>query len=68
VFEGLYDSEGFPPMILITAFGDARTHFLAKKLGAAAMFDKPFEVADLIAKANEIVAPLKRTHNYEPEN
>jgi DNA-binding response OmpR family regulator len=35
------------PFILITAFGDARTHDRARNLGAAAVFDKPFEMDDL---------------------
>jgi CheY-like chemotaxis protein len=35
------------PVILITAFGDDQTHAQARRLGAAAMLDKPFEVDDL---------------------
>jgi DNA-binding response OmpR family regulator len=35
------------PVILITAFGDAKTHAEARRLGAAAVFDKPFELDDL---------------------
>jgi DNA-binding response OmpR family regulator len=35
------------PFILITAFGDAASHALARRLGAAAMFDKPFDLHEL---------------------
>jgi CheY-like chemotaxis protein len=35
------------PIILITAFGDEETHNEASRLGATAVFDKPFEVDDL---------------------
>lgn len=34
------------PVILITAFGDERTHAEANRLGAAAVLDKPFELDD----------------------
>ncbi|MEO8876805.1 MAG: response regulator [Polyangiaceae bacterium] len=35
------------PVILITAFGDDALHREATRLGAAAVFDKPFDVDDL---------------------
>jgi len=37
------------PFVLITAFGDAEVHTEALRLGAAAVFDKPFELDDLCA-------------------
>ena len=37
------------PIILITAFGDAETHELARSLGATAVIDKPFELEHLVA-------------------
>lgn len=37
------------PVILITAFGDVRLHAEAARLGAAVVFDKPFDVDDLRA-------------------
>ena len=58
VLEGMCLFEGFPPMILITAFGDEKTHEQAKELGAAALFDKPFEIEDLLAKVHEILGPV----------
>jgi len=56
VLEGMQNSEGFPPMILITAFGDRKTHAIAEKYGAAAVFDKPFDLDDLLAKVHELLA------------
>lgn len=34
------------PVILITAFGDPETHNEARRLGAAAVLDKPFSIRD----------------------
>lgn len=45
------------PVILMTAFGDQATHDEARKLGAALVFNKPFDVDDLVAAAKSIVAP-----------
>lgn len=44
----------FPPMILITAFGDEAVHDDARRFGAAAILDKPFDVDDLILAVQEI--------------
>jgi CheY-like chemotaxis protein len=49
-------SPGFPPVILITAFGDEWIHEAAARMGAVAVFNKPFDIDDLLAKVNEIVA------------
>lgn len=35
------------PVILITGFGSHDTHDVAQRLGAAAIFDKPFDLDDL---------------------
>ena len=48
----------FPPIILITAFGDEWTHGKAQYLGAVDIFDKPFEIADLVSRVRELV-PLR---------
>jgi DNA-binding response OmpR family regulator len=55
VLEGGQQQEGFPPMIMITAFGDQETHAEVTRLGAAAMFDKPFDLQELLDKVREIV-------------
>jgi DNA-binding response OmpR family regulator len=57
ILEGVQLFDGFPPMILITAFGDEETHVEARRLGVAAFFDKPFDVDELLAKVKEL-APL----------
>lgn len=55
VLEQLHNCQGFPPMILITAFGDELAHAKAEWFGAAAMFDKPFDVDKLIDKVGELL-------------
>lgn len=57
ILEGLKKCQDAPPVILITAFGDRETHELARRLGAAGMFDKPFDVDELLAALRRI-APL----------
>lgn len=52
-----YYTGGLPPMILITAFGDDWTHAKAAQLGAVCMFDKPFDMDDLLRKVRELVPP-----------
>ncbi len=55
VLEGKPRQKTFPPMILITAFGDDETHDMAAALGAAAMFDKPFDLDDLLGTVKSIL-------------
>ncbi len=46
----------FPsPVILITAFGDAKTHVHALQLGAEAVFNKPLDLEDLLATVQTAV-------------
>jgi CheY-like chemotaxis protein len=51
ILDILRQAEWGLPVILITAFGSAETHQLAHKLGAVAVFDKPFELDDLTTAA-----------------
>jgi len=44
------------PVILITAFGDQRTHDRALLLGASAVFDKPLDIDDLIDAACRLLS------------
>ena len=44
------------PVILMTAFGDLRTHEQASQLGAAAVLDKPFQLEELSAALAGILA------------
>jgi len=55
IVKGLRDCEGFPPVILITAFGSEETHAIASELGVAAMFDKPFDLENLLAAVRRIL-------------
>ena len=57
---------GLPPFIFITAFGSETIHEEAGRLGAAAIFDKPFDIDDLLARARETVRPhVARTEARE---
>lgn len=48
ILEQLRRSDWSLPVILITAFGDDAIHEEAKRLGAALLLDKPFDVDDLV--------------------
>jgi DNA-binding NtrC family response regulator len=47
VLAGLRRTDQTTPVILITAFGDRDTHADAHRLGALAVFNKPFDLDDL---------------------
>lgn len=47
------------PVVLITAFADPKTQKKALNLGAAAVFDKPFEINDLKAVLLKLAPPVK---------
>ena len=49
VLEDLRAQHRNMPFILITAFGDPETHAAARRLGAIAVLDKPFELDHLRA-------------------
>lgn len=49
--------DGWPPTILITAFGDQAIHQEAEQLGAAAFFDKPFEIERFLDAVHRLAAP-----------
>jgi DNA-binding NtrC family response regulator len=46
-----------PPVILITAYGDAKVHEEARRLGAAAILDKPFDLSELRLVISRAVHP-----------
>ena len=41
--------------VIMTGFGDARTHADARSLGAVAIYDKPVDLDELIAAAAAVV-------------
>lgn len=43
------------PVIVMTAFGDARLHAAAARLGATRIFDKPFDVRRLVAEVRRLL-------------
>jgi CheY-like chemotaxis protein len=53
VLGGLRQFDGRLPFIMITAFGDPVTHAEARRLGATAVLDKPFEMRRLIELVRE---------------
>jgi DNA-binding response OmpR family regulator len=62
ILRGLRRDPRCPPFILMTAFGDSEVHREARRLGAYAVFDKPFDLVELLAAVNEIRrASLPRT-------
>jgi len=50
-----FEKGKFPPTILITSFGDPEMHHQARRLGAKALLDKPFELTALIAEVNRVL-------------
>ncbi len=59
VLEDLSGHSTAPPLILITAFGDERTHARAARLGALAVLDKPFQINRLLEVAHRVVSPRR---------
>jgi len=57
VLEDMQSRGECPPIILITSFGDDDTHLRAQRMGAAAMFDKPFDMDDLARAVRKLVSP-----------
>ena len=55
VLKGVKDDMDFPPIILITAFGDEDTHIKAKESGATMIIDKPFDIEDLVEKISRVL-------------
>lgn len=48
-------SDRLTPVILLTAFGDPALHRRAQELGAACVLDKPFDLALLRSRVEELV-------------
>ena len=45
-----------PPVVVITAFGSEEVHQRAERAGAAAVFDKPFDLPDLTSLGRRVIA------------
>jgi CheY-like chemotaxis protein len=48
ILAGLRQAEWSTPIVLMTAYADLETRELARRLGADAFFEKPFDIDDLI--------------------
>ncbi|MCK5826155.1 MAG: response regulator [Desulfuromusa sp.] len=48
VLESQIDNPCCPPFICMTAFGDEATHAAARRFGASATIDKPFDLDEMI--------------------
>lgn len=69
ILDGIHQTEWFVPMILITAFGSDEVHREAEELGAAGMFDKPFDIQDLIERIREVlVLDSPEGNNWQPRS
>ncbi|MBI1311296.1 response regulator [bacterium] len=55
VLNELSKTDMAPPVILITAFGDSETHAEARRLGAAACLNKPFDLEVLLEHVRAVV-------------
>jgi len=57
ILMGANELDNFPPIILITAFGDKETHMQAERLGAVALFDKPFDIDEMLKTVHTVLLP-----------
>jgi two-component system response regulator (stage 0 sporulation protein F) len=58
VLRSLRSYDRFIPVILMTGFGSAETTRVAERLGAAAVYSKPFDLRDLRRKVHEMLPGL----------
>jgi two-component system response regulator (stage 0 sporulation protein F) len=63
VLAGLNSAGCHTPVVLITAFGDPEVHAAGKRLGAAAVLDKPFDLNELSSLAARLVDPKSPATN-----
>jgi len=54
--ESLCRSRTIPPIVVITAFGSEEVHERAEHAGAIVVLDKPFDIADLTALGDRLIA------------
>jgi CheY-like chemotaxis protein len=54
--ENLPRSPLAPPVVVITAFGSDELHAQAKRAGAVAVLDKPFDIAELTALSRRVIS------------
>ncbi len=54
--EDLSHSSMVPPVVVITAFGSEEVHERAKRAGAVAVLDKPFDIPNLTALSRRVIS------------
>jgi CheY-like chemotaxis protein len=57
--EELARNRRMPPIVAMTAFGSQEVHERATRAGAVAVLDKPFDIADLTALTDRLLAQSK---------
>lgn len=57
ILAGLRKSDWSTPVLLITAFGDKKTHQEAARLGAVGVFNKPFDLDDFRMAILNLIGP-----------
>lgn len=65
----LRQDDDFTPFFLMTAFAEEATHLDAHRLGATAVFDKPFDPRELVAHLRRLVptAPGAAVPGTDPD-
>jgi CheY-like chemotaxis protein len=65
VLAGLNSAGCHTPVVLITAFGDPEVHAAGKRLGAAAVLNKPFSLNELASLAARLLDPKSPAGNRD---
>lgn len=63
VLEALFEKDGRPPVICMTAFGDQKTHQTAIRWGATHTIDKPFDIDEMIELVRAVYNHKCKEHN-----
>lgn len=61
ILDYIHENGNRPPVLLITAFGDERTHQQAEVYGAAGILDKPFDIDEFSKTVAEILWEQRAT-------
>lgn len=68
ILEGLNAFGPHCPVILMTAFGDDQVHAQARRLCAAALFDKPFDVEAMLDSVQNVLERERRWASAWPKD
>lgn len=59
ILEALRECEALPPVVLITAFPSSHTREAARRLGVAALVEKPFTMKELMETADDLLGEVR---------